>query len=169
MDARSIQKINAHLEAAKAYSKLSYARRLKVGAVIVRDDRVISIGYNGTPSGRDNNCEVINWPELNSIYSLKKIKDSDEKQMLSLGAELITKEEVCHAEANAILFAAKIGVSTGNSTLITTHSPCFECSKMIIQSGISEVYYENVYRDEEPLMLLSECNVLIKKIGDLND
>ena len=154
---RYSQKINAHLNAAKSYAELSYAKRLKVGAVIVRDDRVISIGYNGTPSGRDNNCEV--WiDEKGTKRSTKKFKE------LPM-AVLETKPEVCHAEMNAIMFAAKHGVSTDGTTLIVTHSPCYECSKMIVQCGIREVYYEEEYRDQTAVQFLKECNILVRKIS----
>lgn len=135
---RSSQKINAHLNAAKSYAELSRARRLKVGAVIVRDDRVISVGYNGTTTGQDNNCEDENGYTLPSVV---------------------------HAESNSILFAAKVGTSTENATLITTHSPCHECAKMIIQCGIKEVYYETDYRDLSAVEFLRECNINVVKVG----
>lgn len=132
----SSRKIKAHLRAAEAYSELSRAKRLKVGAVITKDDRIISIGYNGTPRGFDNDCEI-------------KLDDS----------LLATRPEVIHAEANAILFAAKTGIATDGTVLIITHSPCFECAKMIIQAGISELYYREIYRDADPLKLLTEAGI----------
>ena len=140
------KKIKSHLSAAKVCAELSYAERLKVGAVITKDDRLISIGYNGTPTGFDNTCE------LHLDDSIK-----------------VTRPEVVHAEANAILFAAKHGLSTDGSMLVITHSPCYECAKMIVQCGIIEVYYEVEYRYKEPLVFLKECGVLVKKIGELND
>lgn len=143
---RVYQKIKSHLKAAKVYAELSYSARLKVGAVITRDDRIISIGYNGTPTGFDNECEI-------------RLDDSVK----------VTRPEVVHAEANAILFSAKRGLSTDGSILITTHSPCYDCAKMIVQCGIVEVYYEVNYRDKEPLVFLKKCGVLVKKIGELND
>jgi len=124
------------MRAAEVYSSLSHAERLKVGAVITKDDRIVSIGYNGTPTGFDNTCE----DHLDD--SLK-----------------VTKPEVVHAEANAILFAAKNGISTNDTILVITHSPCFECAKMIIQSGISELYYREIYRDESPLDLLTKAGI----------
>jgi len=132
----SLKKLNAHMRAAEVYSSLSHAERLKVGAVITKDDRIVSIGYNGTPTGFDNTCE----DHLDD--SLK-----------------VTKPEVVHAEANAILFAAKNGISTNDTILVITHSPCFECAKMIIQSGISELYYREIYRDESPLDLLTKAGI----------
>lgn len=132
----SLRKTNAHMRAAEVYSSLSHAKRLKVGAVITKDDRIVSIGYNGTPRGFDNECET-------------KLDDS----------LLVTKPEVIHAEANAILFAAKTGIPTDGTTLFITHSPCFECAKMIIQAGIEAVYYREIYRDTTPLKLLTEADV----------
>ena len=134
--------LKAHLNAAKGYAKLSHAQRLKVGAVLVKDGRVISIGYNGTPSGGPNECEY--W-----------IEGVHEKQ---------TKPEVIHAEANCILFAAKNGTSTNDCALVTTDSPCFVCATMIIQSGIKELYYEHEYRDVTPLKFLQEYGIKTQKV-----
>lgn len=125
------------MKVAEVYARLSRAQRLKVGSVIIRDDRVISVGYNGTPSGLSNECEL----------------------------EGVTKPEVIHAEANAILFAAKNGISTDNCMIIITHSPCFECVKMIVQSGIKEVYYKYLYRDKKPLELLKQAGVKVQGVG----
>jgi len=129
-------KIKAHLKVAHTYASLSHAKRLKVGAVIVNDNRPISVGYNGTPSGGDNICEV----------------------------DGITKPEVVHAELNAIAFAARNGTSTKGCTLVVTDSPCWECSKAIIQCGIVKVYYEREYRDATPLEFLNEYDVITERI-----
>lgn len=165
---RYFQKINAHLNAAKAYSNLSYSRRLKVGAVIVKDDRIVSIGYNGTVSGKDNSCEWIFWPNTGVKNSLKKYSDDEIEGFLSQGAELITKDEVVHSEANAILFAAKNGIKIDGCAMIITHSPCFGCAKMIAQSGIKEVYYEEKYRNGSPIPFLEQCGVYVRNIGGNN-
>ena len=141
---RSQQRINAHLNAAKAYAQLSYAKRLKVGAVLVKDDRIISVGYNGMPSGVDNTCE--DYVQDGPI------------------AELVTKPGLVHAEMNVIAFAAKNGMSTNQCIMIITHSPCFECSKLIIQSGIKKVLYETEYRLTEGLDFLRECGVEVERI-----
>jgi len=128
------------MRAAEVYSGLSHAERLKVGAVITKDDRIISIGYNGTPTGMDNTCEQV------------------------LVEELVTKPEVIHAEANAILFAAKTGIPTDKTILVVTHSPCFDCAKMIIQAGIKIVYYKELYRDDSPLDLLESAGVQVFQV-----
>lgn len=145
---RAKQKVTAHMNAAKAYSALSHARRLKVGAVLVKDDRIISVGYNGTPSGRDNNCEIVTKRTLEGPFVEK---------------ELATKPEVVHAEMNVIAFAARNGVSTNGCTLVITHSPCYECSKLIVQSGITRVIYETEYRITEGIDFLRECNIDVEK------
>lgn len=134
----SLEKINAHFKAAEAYAELSKAKRLKVGAIIVRDDRIISVGYNGTPSGFDNNCED------------------------DIGGNLVSKKEVCHAEMNAIMFAAKNGVSTNDCSIYTTHAPCYECAKMIIQCGISNVIYKNEYRDDTGIKMIKKAGINLK-------
>lgn len=154
---RYYQKINAHLKAAKAYSELSHANRLKVGAVIVREDRIISIGYNGTPSGRDNTCE-------NEELVDQTVQKKGFRQIVKSGYKLTTKPEVCHAEMNAIMFAAKHGVSTDGCVLVVTHSPCFECAKMIVQCGIKEVHFETPYRDASSIDFLYECGIKVRKI-----
>lgn len=130
------------MNAAKVYSELSCAKRLKVGAVIVRDNRIVSIGYNGTPTGRDNLCEE------------------------SINDELVTKPEVIHAEANAILYAAKEGIKTDGCLIYTTHSPCYDCAKMIVQSGINTLYFETKYRDMSSVDFLIECGIKVIEIKE---
>ena len=124
----------AFMDTAERFSALSTAERLKVGAIIVKDGRIISIGYNGMPSGWDNVCE-----------------DDDFK----------TKPEVIHAEANAIAKLASSHESGRNAYMYVTHSPCIECAKLIATSGISRVYYKTKYRNEDGLEFLRKCNVEI--------
>lgn len=138
-------RLQAHLKAAKAYAELSHAKRLQVGAVLIRDDRIISVGYNGMPSGMDNNCEyIVQSPSGNEVVH--------------------TKPEVVHAEMNAIAFAAKAGVSTEGCTMVVTHSPCFECSKLLMQSGVKHIYYETEYRLTDSLEFLKKGGIEVKKI-----
>jgi len=113
---------------AKEIGLLSYCTRSKVGAVLVKDGNVISFGYNGTPAGMDNSCEENN----------------------------VTKDEVLHAESNAVLKAAKSGNSVDGSTLYLSLSPCKDCCKLIIQSGIKRVVYLEDYRDLSPVEFLSQ-------------
>lgn len=117
-----------YLNIAKEISSLSYCKRSKVGAVIVKDDNIISFGYNGTPAGIDNCCE----------------------------REDVTVAEVIHAEMNAILKAAKSGYSVDNSTLYLTLSPCVDCAKLILQSGIKRVLYLETYRKTDGVDFLKK-------------
>lgn len=128
----------AHMDVALRYSKLSHAHRLKVGAVIVKNNRVISIGYNGMPSGWDNNCEF----------------ERDGK--------LYTKPEVLHAEANAITKVAMSSESCYNAYIYTTTAPCIDCAKLIYQSGISRVYYKEKHlRSDDGLDFLKESGITL--------
>jgi dCMP deaminase len=136
---------DVYMKTAEVFAELSSARRLHVGAIVVKDDRIISIGYNGMPSGWDNNCEL-------------EIIDPDE------GCTLITKPEVLHAETNAIAKLAKSTESGLGATLFVTHAPCLDCAKLVYQSGINSVYYRNSYRSEEGLQFLQKAGVLVEKV-----
>ena len=114
----------AHRRAAEVYADLSTATRLKVGAVIVKDNRIISIGYNGMPSGWTNVCEYQD----------------------SFDGKWITKPEVLHAETNAIAKVARSNESAEGATLYTTVSPCLDCAKLIYQSGITRLVWRNQYK-----------------------
>jgi dCMP deaminase len=123
-----------YLRIAEIVALASKSQKLQVGAVLVKEGRIISTGYNGTCTGMDNVCEA--------------------------GEELKTLPEVVHAEANVICFAAKYGVATDGCVMYTTTSPCFECCKLIIQSGIKKVYYRTPYRDfQGPMTLLSSAGI----------
>lgn len=155
---RDKQRLLAHLNAAEGYAKLSYANRLKVGAVLVKDDRVVSIGYNGTPSGRDNTCEMDEKIEhIQTGFGIGEPSWS--------GIHSVTKPEVVHAEMNVIAFAAKNGVATNQCIIVITDSPCFECSKLIVQSGIKAVYYKNEYRITDGITFLKDCGIKVEKIN----
>lgn len=135
--------VQAHLKVAEIYASLSKAIRLKVGAIVVKDNRVISIGYNGTPAGWDNSCEDITTETNNGIsYSVLK-----------------TKPEVIHAEANAIAKLARSSESGLNAEMYITHAPCLECAKLIFTAGISKVYFSKKYRNEEGVKFLNKCGV----------
>jgi len=135
--------LKAHLQAAEAYAELSHSRRAKVGAVIVKDHRVISVGYNGMPAGWDNCCEnEIKWPNGHVVA-------------------FQTKKEVLHAEMNALMFAARNGIATEGAALVMTLSPCFDCAKAIYQAGIQTVFYRDQYRDISGIDFLRQCRVHI--------
>ena len=131
----------AHMRAAHIYAELSHARRLKVGAIVVKDDRIISIGYNGMPSGWDNNCEI-------------EQEDSTLK----------TRPEVLHAETNAIAKLARSSESGLDATLFVTHSPCLDCAKLIYQSGIKHVYYAINYRDDSGITFLRNSGIQVEQL-----
>jgi dCMP deaminase len=137
----------AHMRVAHIYAELSTARRLKVGALIVKDDRIVSIGYNGMPSGWDNDCEY-------KHYSLVNPNDF----------ELKSKPEVLHAETNAIAKLARSTESGLDADLFVTHSPCLDCAKLIYQSGIRRVYYASAYRDATGIDFLKASGVTVEKI-----
>ena len=139
----------AHMAAAEVYAKLSYAKRKKVGCVIVKDDRIISIGYNGTPSGWDNECEHTTlWKDGKQLYS----------------PILVTKPEVLHAETNAIAKLASSSESGEGAILFSSSfSPCMDCAKLIYQSGIKEVYYKEKYKNKDGIDFLKKAGVKIEQ------
>ena len=146
----------------KEVAKLSYCQRHKVGALIVREGNISSFGYNGTPSGMDNCCEEQQYLSQTS----EALLDLLDEETISINwplidesgkrYRLITKKETLHAESNAILKAAKSGVSTDNSTLYITLSPCIDCAKLILQSGIKRVVYFEEYKDVSGIEFLSK-------------
>ena len=138
--------VDAYIDMAERFADLSHAKRLKVGAIVVKEHRVISIGYNGTPAGWDNECEEI-------------IETHEDGGIITK-----TKDEVIHAEANAISKLARDGESGKESSMFLTHAPCIHCAKMIYGAGISSVFYRNSYRDENGINFLKKCNVTVEKI-----
>jgi len=127
----SEKKHKLYLDIVKRIAEESYCKRLKVGALIVKDGNIISFGYNGTPTGMPNICEEQN----------------------------ITLSYVLHAESNAITKACKSPISTEGATLYLTHSYCVECAKLIAQSGIKKVYYLQRYRDLSGVNLLKNLGI----------
>lgn len=139
---------------ARETAKLSTANRLKVGSIIVKDDRIISIGYNGMPSGWTNVCEEVVDVDVNdSRYNYEHFTK-----------EIKTKPEVIHAEANAIAKLAKSTESGNNSTMFLTHSPCIDCAKQIYTAGIRKVFYKDDYRDNRGVVFLQQCGVEVDKL-----
>lgn len=138
--------IDAFMDTADRFAQLSSAKRLKVGSVVVKENRIISIGYNGMPAGWTNDCEHVTQLSDDTIV-------------------LKTKKEVIHAEANAILKLARDGESGNGASLFCTHAPCIDCAKLIYGSGINKVYYRNSYRDSEGVDFLKSCKIDIEKIN----
>lgn len=137
--------IAAYMQTAETFAQCSTARRAKVGAIIVKDNRIISIGYNGMPSGWDNDCE-------NTVG-------------MQRGEPVLkTKPEVLHAEMNAIGKVARSSESSNGAAIFITHAPCHDCAKMIYQSGINSVYYRAAYRDTAGLEFLKRCNIPVEHL-----
>ena len=148
--------IDAHMKTAEVYAELSSARRLHVGCVVVKDNTIIGIGYNGMPSGWDNDCEYRNYRDLDENY---QFLDED-----GTTYSLRTRPEVLHAETNAIAKIARSTNSSEGSTLFVTHAPCLDCSKIIHQAGINSVYYRNSYRDTQGIDFLKQCGINVEKV-----
>ena len=148
------------MDTATRFADLSSAVRLKVGAVIVKDNRVISIGYNGMPSGWTNECETKIYCDDGDVYEQQYPKDSNTWERY----KLVTKDEVIHAEANAILKLARDGESGNGSSLFCTHAPCIHCAKLIHGAGIEKVYYRHSYRDEDGVSFLQKCKINVEKV-----
>lgn len=124
--------IDAYMDVAERFAQLSSAQRLQVGSIVVKDHRIVSVGYNGTPAGWDNVCEDENFK---------------------------TKPEVIHAEANAISKLARDGESGLGSTLFCTHAPCIECAKLIYGAGIRKVFYRDIYKNDYGLRFLEQSGI----------
>jgi dCMP deaminase len=158
----------AYMENAHSFANCSHAVRLKVGAVIVNDNNLV-FGYNGTPSGWDNACENIEymdpdagaWLDPETIDEKWPYQDDNGRRY-----KLVTKPEVLHAESNAIAKLAKSPISGQGAVMFCTHSPCIECAKLIHQAGISEVYYQELYRNTAGIEFLQKANIKIEKLGD---
>jgi len=133
--------IDAFMDTAERFAQLSSAKRLKVGAVVVKDNRIISIGYNGMPSGWDNICEEI-------------IETNEDGEVVTK-----TRDEVIHAEANAISKLAKSGDSGNGADLFCTHAPCIHCAKIIYGAGIKRVFYRDVYKDERGIEFMKKGGI----------
>ena len=157
--------IKAYMKTAKIFAECSTAVRLNVGAIVVKDNRIVSIGYNGTPAGWDNTCE-------DKIYCLSK--DFEGNYFPGTEEEyphedefgrykLKTKSEVLHAERNALDKLSRSHESGEGAYMFITHAPCLECAKSIYGSGIKEVFYDNEYRTVDGIKFLEKCGVKITK------
>jgi dCMP deaminase len=143
--------LGTYMKTARLFAEHSSAVRKKVGAVIVKDDRIISIGYNGMPSGWSNECEEVDTPTLPYLQGD--------------GPTLKTKPEVLHAESNAIAKLAKSSESGDGASMFITCAPCLDCAKMIYQSGIKEVFYGEEYRNNNGVEFLNKCGISVKLLS----
>jgi len=153
--------VDAHMAAAEVYSQLSSAKRLQVGCVVVKDNTIIGIGYNGMPSGWTNDCEnkvfANAWSVDNEVWEYQE-EDSGHPYNLK------TKPEVLHAETNALAKIARSTNSSDGASMFITHAPCLDCAKLVYQSGINSVYYRNSYKNTEGLDFLKKCNIDVVQI-----
>ena len=152
-------------------AQLSHAKRLQVGAVIVKDDSVISYGYNGMPAGWDNNCEdkvwdsgAGGWLDPEEFDAKYPYEGWHEEAGRDVRYGLKTKPEVLHAESNALAKLAKSSNSGLGADLFVTHAPCIDCAKLIYQSGIRRVYFNQNYRDDAGLNFLTKSGIEVNKI-----
>jgi dCMP deaminase len=136
----------AYMKTAETFAELSHARRLHVGAIVVKDDRIISIGYNGMPAGWDNDCEYTPYDDNGDPMDIK------------------TKPEVLHAETNAIAKLARSNESGLDGDIFITHAPCLDCAKLIYQAGIRRVWFRTAYRDNSGVDFLKASRIQVEQI-----
>jgi dCMP deaminase len=144
---------------AEEISQLSYAERKKVGCILVKDGTIISHGYNGTPYGFENDCEEYEERYYENDVGAEMLQDYGYVLANGIARKLVTKREVLHAESNAISKVAKSSNSSEDADLYVTLSPCFECAKLIIQSGIKRVFYREEYIQKDGLDLLIKAGI----------
>lgn len=137
--------VDYYMRVAETTAELSRARRLQVGCVIVKDDNIISFGWNGTPPGWDNNCEDTVW-HSNGERTLK------------------TRPEVIHAEANALIKLTRSAMSSEGASMFLTHAPCIECAKLIASSKITNLYFKSIYRSNEGLLFLNKTDIKVQHL-----
>ena len=158
-----------YMSVAQSVSQLSTAEKLKVGCVAVKDDKIISFGYNGTPAGWDNKCEDTEYMAVDAGGLLDPeeiIKEWPHEQWrdnIYKRYKLVTKPEVIHAEMNCLMKLAKSNESSQNSILFITHAPCMNCSKAIYQAGIKHVYYKQTYRLCDGIDFLEKTSTCIEQ------
>lgn len=163
--------ITAYMKTAEVFAELSHARRLHVGAIVVKDDRIISIGYNGMPAGWENNCEDVvwdtgagGWLDPEEIEAKYPYEGWNEAAGRNVRYGLKTKPEVLHAETNALAKLAKSTESGDGASMFITHAPCLNCAKLIYQSGINKVWYRDSYRDNAGVQFLKNSKVQVTQI-----
>jgi dCMP deaminase len=154
--------LDFYMNVARECAKLSRAKRLQVGSIIVKNDNIVSFSWNGTPSGWDNDCEhkiylkddKKNWHGVDNLCEQYPYMNKDGENY-----RLETKPEVLHAEMNALMKLTQSTESGRGAILFVTHAPCIECAKGIHQAGIKEVYYEKVYRNADGLKFLERSGI----------
>jgi dCMP deaminase len=160
--------IDYFMKFAELTSSLSYARRLKVGAVIVNGDQTIGTGYNGMPSGWENDCEYKDYMSVDAggWLSPDEIESQWPHEDENGRYRWVTKPEVLHAESNALAKVSRSTESSKGATLFCTHAPCIDCAKLIYQAGIKTVYYKETYRSEDGLNFLRKSGINVNQYTD---
>ena len=157
------------MDIAERISQMSYAKRLQVGSVLVKENTILSYGWNGMPTGWDNNCEhkqymgsdAGGWLSPEEIEHQWPFEDEDGKRY-----GLKTRPEVLHSESNTLMKVARSTESSEGATLFCTHAPCIDCAKLIYQAGITTVYYKETYRDDSGLRFLSQGGINVHQYTD---
>jgi len=156
--------IEAYMKTAATFAELSHARRLHVGAIVVKDDRIISIGYNGMPAGWDNDCEYKEYPDRYDKHSEWADLYYPLQEPDGTYYRWKTRPEVLHAERNALDKLAKGNEGGAGATMFITHAPCLECAKSIYGAGIRQVFYGEEYRSRDGIEFLEKCHVEVEQV-----
>jgi dCMP deaminase len=156
--------IGAYMATARIFAELSHAKRLHVGAIVVKDDRIISIGYNGMPAGWDNNCEYKEYFYYGHSFGDSAADYFDQTDEDGKRYRLKTRPEVLHAEMNALMKLAKSSESGDGATMFVTHAPCLDCAKGVYQAGIKRLCYGEDYRDDAGVRFLKQCGIDVSKV-----
>ena len=156
--------LQAYMRTAETFAELSHARRLHVGAIVVKDDRIISIGYNGMPAGWDNNCEYKEYFYYGHSFGDSAADYFDQTDEDGKSYRLKTRPEVLHAEMNALMKLAKSSESGDGATMFVTHAPCLDCAKGVYQAGIKRLCYGEDYRDDAGVRFLKQCGIDVSKV-----
>lgn len=153
-----------YMQIAYQTAKLSYAERRRVGCIIVKDEQIVSFGYNGTPHGFDNSCETDQIRYYENPDHGETLVEKGYTCKDGCCTKRVTKPEVLHAESNAITKLAKSTMTSGGADLYTTTAPCFDCAKLIIQAGIKQVFYSEDYRDMSGVELLKKAGIIVNEV-----
>jgi dCMP deaminase len=152
------------MQMAYQIAKLSYAKRRRVGCIIVKDKQIISTGYNGTPHGFENGCEEEQVRYYENPGHALTLEEKGYTCDSGCCSKVVTKREVLHAESNALAKISKSTLSSEGADLYTTTCPCFDCAKLIIQSGIKRVFYSEDYRDMSGVDLLKQAGIEVNEV-----
>lgn len=155
-----------YMQIAEIAAKRSYAKRLQVGCAVVQNEKIIALSYNGTPVGADNCCEdkVYAPKDVGGWLSVKEVETTYPFEDINGRYKTVTKQEVIHAEMNAILQVAKSSESIKGSTIFVTHAPCLSCATHLVQSEVGKVYWRNAYRSTDGVEYLKKNGVSVEQL-----